>query len=177
MMWIVAVIENRINLFFLVFWGSEVRSEAITVVKKVGSVRWKKILEKLFSGQLTWVFVLQDNSKSSLSVIAVGIPLEREALHVGTVFLVRVETLKVINEARKKNSFTVSLWKKLGSAAPQKVSSSTLSQSTQLEKNEAPFSTSKCSNSREICLSGTVIVTWQFWLFSYCSLLTWGSLK
>ena len=45
--------------------------------------------------------MLQDNSKSSLSVIAVCIPLEREALHVGTVFLVRVETLKVINEARK----------------------------------------------------------------------------
>ena len=78
------------------------RSEALTVVKKVGFVLWKKIMKKLCLAQLTWVFVLQDESKSSVSNIAVSIPTECEVLLVGTVFLIHIESLTIIIETKKK---------------------------------------------------------------------------
>ena len=89
-------------LFFVFFRGGEVRSEALTVVKKVGFVLWNKIMKKLCLAQLTWVFVLQDESKSSVSNIAVSIPTECEVLLVGTVFLIHIESLTIIIETKKK---------------------------------------------------------------------------
>ena len=114
--------------------------------------------------------MLQDKSKSSVSKIVVSIPTECEALLVGTVFLIHIEILTVIIVTGKKKSITGSLSNNPGSEDPQKVSSSTLSQSMQLPPKL--LSTSKCSNSREICLSGTVMVTSQSLLLSYSWLLT-----
>ena len=103
-MWIVVVKMNRSQLLFFVFFRrGEVSSEALSVVKKVGFALWKKIMKNLCVAQLTWVFVLQDKSKSSVSKIVVSIPTECEALLVGTVFLIHIEILTVIIVTGKKN--------------------------------------------------------------------------
>ena len=72
--------------------------------KKSGAFSERNFLKKLFSDQLTFFFVLQDNSKSFISGNVVGIPLEREALHFGTIFLIIVETLKFVNWIDKKKT-------------------------------------------------------------------------